>query len=186
MISNGFHFVVYNEEDITQELDVKIRENLCATFPHSAWYFKDYRGWNGAFPDWSLIGLDASDNPIAHCGIIERDIRIEDQSYVIFGVQNVYVLESHRGKGLAKELMKRVEAEGVRRELDFGLLFARPRVAKLYLDLGWVEVKDAVLIVQSKGGKECQREFVHDILFFKGLREEQIPPGTVYFNGPDW
>jgi len=186
LMKDELGFVVHNENEITPELDAKIRENLCIAFPHSAWYFKDARGWKGAFPSWSVIGFDSVNNPVVHCGVVERVVTIESRPYRVFGIQNVYVLEPYRGRGLAKKLITMVVEEANRRTLDYGLLFARPHVAKLYTDLGWELVDTKVVLQKAEDRKEFIREFEHDALYYKSMRNEKIPAGTIYFNGPDW
>ncbi|MDD3365771.1 MAG: GNAT family N-acetyltransferase [Sphaerochaetaceae bacterium] len=186
MFEKELRFVVYREDCIDDELDKKIRTNLCICFPHSAWYFKHSRGWKGSFPHWSVVVLDSSDDPVAHCGVIERTITIANTSYVIFGIQNVYVVEALRNLGIAKTLLQKVEEEAFQQELDFGLLFCRPHVAKLYTDLGWVAVPETSIWVTTENGEKSRREFKHDLLYFKPIRLQELPQGSIYFNGPDW
>ncbi len=180
------NFAIYNEEEITQELDARIRENLCVSFPHNAWYFKDARGWKGTFPTWSVIGLDSDDNPVVHCGVVERTVTIENKPYKAFGVQNVYVLEAYRGKGLARKMITLVEEEALQRNIGFGLLFARPHVAGLYTSLGWTQVEAKVVLLDTVNKQEFTREFVHDALYYKAVHSEPLPSGTIHFNGLDW
>lgn len=178
--------VVYAEKEINNILDKKIKNNLCLSFPHSAWYFKDYRGWKGSFPSWNAIILDDLEEPIAYCGVIKRNITINENNYLIFGIQNVYVIESYRNNSLSKKLLVTVESEAMQKGYDFGLLFARPRVDRLYTNLGWIEQEEPLIFTQDEEGKMKKREFIHDSLYFKPLKTDTLPTGVIYFNGPDW
>ena len=186
MIDPMFRLIIKAEHEITEYLDGKIRNNLCLTFPHSAWYFEYQRGWKGALPDWTVVIMDDQDNPVAHCGVIERSITIGDVDYPIFGIQNVYVLPEQRGKGLAHELLWSVDSEAFKRDMAFGLLFCRPHVEKLYYDADWIKIGQPLIYVRNENGQEVVRDFVHDSLFFSPVKITSMPEGIIHFNGPDW
>ena len=130
-------FQVVREQDMSAEMDQRIRDALCVSFVKDAAYFSQKRGWKGSFPHWSVVGLDAGGFPAVHAGIIERDILVDGSELRILGVQNVYVLPEFRGKGLVAPLMQLVVDEGRRRAIATGLLFCKPVVEKVYIRLGW-------------------------------------------------
>lgn len=77
------------------------------------------------------------DDPIAHLGVVIRSIQVDGIDYRVFGLQNVYVVHSHRGKHLVDVLFAELleYLKGV--NLNFGLLFARTKVEHVYTRLGW-------------------------------------------------
>lgn len=174
------------EEKVDNVLDEKIRTNLCLAFPHSAWYFKESRGWKGAFPRWNVIVFNKAQLPIAHIGVIERKISIEQKDYLIYGLQNIYVIPDYQGKGLATKMLKIVAIEAEKRRLDFGLLFCRPHVETLYLNSGWQPVSRPTIYIEDDLGHNVTRTFVHDSLYFKAGVIQFLPSGIINFNGPDW
>ena len=183
---NNLNPVVYAETDINEALDKKIRENLCINFPHSSWYFKDHRGWKGSFPSWNVIIIDDLGEPIAYCGVIQRIITINETNYLVFGIQNVYVTKSYRNNSLSKKILVTVEEEALLRGCNFGLLFARSKVEGLYRNLGWIKKEEPVIFIKDEKGETKRREFVHDSLYFKPLKTNNLPSGIIYFNGSDW
>ncbi len=174
------------EQDFDPALDAKIKKQLCQAFTHSAWYFQESRGWKGAMPSWSVISFDEEGEPIAHIGIVERIVTIGDTDYSIFGLQNVYVIDAWRGKGIASRMVEAVSVEAEARGLEFGLLFCRPHVQTLYINSGWKSVGRPCVYVLNSDGKEIPRPFMHDSLFFKSIKKCELPSGCIHFNGPDW
>lgn len=178
--------LIVSEEMIDDELDKKLRKNLCVAFPHSAWYFKESRGWNGAFPKWNIIIFNRTQLPIGHIGVIERKISIGQKEFLIYGLQNVYVLSSYQGKGLATRMLREVSNEVNRLKFDFGLLFCRPTVESLYVNSGWRYAGRPTIYIDNNQGCKEGRSFIHDSLYFKAGAIESLPPGTIFLNGPDW
>ena len=71
---------IINEKEITPDLDLKIREGLCRSFPQYADTFIKTRYWNGILPVSSIVltSDDGSSTVIAHAGIIKREMSLED------------------------------------------------------------------------------------------------------------
>ena len=178
--------VIVLEQEFDSALDVKVRTQLCQAFAHGAWYFQDSRGWKGAMPAWSVVSFDEAGEPIAHIGIVERIITIDKTDYAVFGLQNVYVIDAWRGKGIASQMVEAISVEAEERGLEFGLLFCRPHVQALYVNSGWQCVGRPCVYVPNSEGREIPRPFVHDTLFFKGVKKRMLPSGCIHFHGPDW
>ena len=179
-------FQVVREQDMSAEMDQRIRDALCVSFVKDAAYFSQKRGWKGSFPHWSVVGLDAGGFPAVHAGIIERDILVDGSELRILGVQNVYVLPEFRGQGLVAPLMQLVVDEGRRRAIATGLLFCKPVVEKVYIRLGWKRLEVQKIFVSSDKGERQERILAHDALFYYPLCSDVVPSGVVDLCGPDW
>jgi predicted acetyltransferase len=55
---------------------------------------------------------------------------------------NVYVEPAHRGRGLAKMLMREAEAELARRGVSFAILHATRMGRPLYEKIGWAQTAE--------------------------------------------
>ncbi len=116
--------------------DASIRAGLCACFPPDREVFARSRGWHGAMPDWTVVREERG-RVIAHVGVVERTVGVGGQSPRVAGVQSVFVLPAHRGRGLCRDVMQAAMTEAARRGLDFGLLFCTPQFGPIYERLGW-------------------------------------------------
>ena len=179
-------FRIFEEHDITRELDEKIREGLCRCFPKDAQYFSKHRGWKGSFPSWTAVGFDKAGQPAAHAGIIERDIQIDRHPVKALGIQNVYVLPEYRGRSLTSLLMECIIDEGMRRGIEIGLLFCRLHIEKVYTGTGWRKAEVQKIIAEGLKGESAERKLLHDALYWHPLLSETEPSGTVNLMGPDW
>nr|WP_276308947.1 GNAT family N-acetyltransferase [Sphaerochaeta halotolerans] len=177
--------MILHENQITPIMDMRIKHNLCLCFPHQTDYFSRSRGWNDVPSDITVVGMD-NDDPIAHLGVAIRSIQVDGNDYRIFGLQNVYVVPSHRGKHLVDVLFTELleYLKGV--DLNFGLLFARTKVEHVYTRLGWKRMGDVSLKVKYGSGEVQQRKFIHDHLYFYPFTKTGPPEGPYYLNGPDW
>lgn len=64
-------------------------------------------------------------------------------------VLNVFVEPSHRGRGLAGELMKRADDEFIRRGVSYAVLHATDKGRPLYQKLGWSGTSEMAKAIRS-------------------------------------
>ncbi len=175
---------IFTETKIDNNLDEKIRKNLCDCFPSNVEYFSTSRGWNGIPSDITVVGFE-EEEPIAHIGVIFRTIDIMHSSYHIFGLQNVYVIPKQRGKHFIDMLFNKLLDYLDEYNHDFGLLFARPKVSHLYTRLGWRKM-DNICLKENWGGEIKKRKLSHDSLYFYPMKVLNPPEGCYFLNGPSW
>lgn len=97
------------------------------------------------------VGLRDESGLVASTGLLVVDVEVAQTRFPVVGIGGVIVRQSHRGRGLAREVMgaalDRARALGP----DFALLFCHADRAGLYRRLGFSEVRDPVLVAQPDG-----------------------------------
>jgi len=179
---------IINEKEITPDLDLKIREGLCRSFPQYADTFIKTRYWNGILPVSSIVltSDDGSSTVIAHAGIIKREILIDGNDRLsIFGIQNVFIQPDFRGQGLLgqlmREILKAVESGGY----DCGLLFCVPELEKVYSGFSWEKISNASISAVDNEGLVSPISAANIAMYYP-LRIREFPEGDVNLQGYDW
>lgn len=177
--------LIVEEKTMPLELDEKIRHGLVACFPADAEVFSRTRAWHGSAPAWSVLLLDAA-HVVAHCGVVERSIRVGDVPLLIGGIQNVFVLPALRGQGLCDIVMRASMSEAMRRGYDCGLLFCTPALEKTYSRVGWKSLGDEreVTRIDESGDEVPIPE--KNIAMYHALKRPEFPLGTIHLQGNDW
>ena len=178
------HTRVVDEIEVEAILDQRIREGLCLCFPRDAPVFSRTRAWHGSAPAWSVI-LEQDDRIVAHCGIVDRTIKVGNESLDIAGVQNVYVLPSFRGKGICDRVMNSAMEEASRRGYECGLLFCVPKLEKVYIRCGWRLLPNENVHRMDENG-EILLLPVKNIAMFHPLKRRDFPAGAISLEGNDW
>jgi GNAT superfamily N-acetyltransferase len=174
---------VVDETAMPPALDAKIRGGLCTCFPRDVAVFRHTRPWHDSPPQYSVLAVEG-DEIIAHAGVVGRTITVGDVSLRVAGIQNVYVLPSHRGQGLSGRVLAEAMAEAARRQFDCGLLFCEPALERIYAGGGWHDLgpRQAVRI---EAGREMPLPEKNITMFFP-LRLAQFPDGLIHLRGNDW
>jgi predicted N-acetyltransferase YhbS len=84
-----------------------------------------------------LLALDG-DRPVSCVQIFAKRVRLRGTDVSLGGIGSVATAPSHRGRGLATELLERAIAEMCRRGMEISLLFST--IVDLYGPLGWLSV----------------------------------------------
>lgn len=172
------------ETGITAWLDAAIRDGLVTCFPADAQIFAHTRAWHGSAPSWSIVLLE-HEQVIAHVGIVERTITVEQTAIRVAGIQNVFVLPEYRGQGLVDTILTSAMQEALRAEMDSGLLFCLPVLAKVYTRCGWTTINPAEVIRIDEGGQALSA-LGKNIAMYYPLHRHDFPQGVIYLNGNDW
>ncbi len=178
----------YKEKEITEELDLKIREGQCRSFPQYADTFKNSRYWHGILPVSSVVVFsdDESSSVIAHIGIIQREIIVAGNDRLsVFGIQNVFILPEYRGQGLLDKMMgeiiRIVESGGY----DCGLLFCVPELEKVYSRFSWKKIFNASISAVDDEGLVSPISAATIGMFYP-LTIREFPEGDINLQGYDW
>jgi GNAT superfamily N-acetyltransferase len=174
---------IVDEHKMPPGLDAGIRRSLCACFPADVAVFSETRKWHGSGPSFSVV-IEDKGEVVAHVGVVDRVVRFGSRPARAAGIQNVFVLPSHRGRNLADAVMRAAQEEARARGFDGGLLFCVPKLEKVYARMGWHVIANDVVRVDDDGlekpipGK--------NIGMFFPLRWTQAPPDMIHLGGNDW
>ncbi|MCP4259491.1 MAG: GNAT family N-acetyltransferase [Planctomycetes bacterium] len=180
---NNISFCVVNEEDISPDLDMAIREMLVVCFPADIEHFKRLSWWR-SIAVFRVLGKNDKDSIVSHTALVQRTIIVGPaltRMHVV-GIQSFCVLPDYRGTGLSNKMMSVVLEEGSRRGFDAGLLFCREKLVKVYSDMGWRKLDTKVYITD----KEKDKTLMPGITMFYPLRIKQLPTGDIDLAGIDW
>ncbi len=175
---------IIEETNINAAMDRKIKSGLCRCFPNDAKNFSQTRAWHGSFPAFSVIVEDQG-IVLAHVGIVDRVIKVANTGLRVGGLQNVFVLESCRGKGLFDNIMVTAMKESGRLGFDAGLLYCVPALEKVYARCGWKLLPENKIIRINEDGKKLALP-EKNIAMFYPLKINEFPAGTIYLQGNDW
>jgi GNAT superfamily N-acetyltransferase len=175
--------LVLDEADIPPELDAQIRTDLCLCFPDDAEIYRQTRGWHGAVPAYTVIGREAG-RVVAHVGVVDRTITVGGTPLRVAGVESVYVLPEYRGQRRTGSVLVAAIEEANRRQLDCGLLFCLPELAKVYTACGWHALGPRP-IIRAEDGQELPLP-AKNMALFHPLRVPQFPEGLIHLGGNDW
>jgi GNAT superfamily N-acetyltransferase len=179
---------IFREAQITRELDEKIRDGLCFSFPQDAGFFRKTRFWNGIIPVSAVLGFsdDESRSVIAHMGIVQRRILVNRRKELfIFGIQNVFIHPDYRGTGVLGSLMDAVSGFVRAESYDCGLLFCVPELEKVYSRFSWKKIYNSRISKVDEAGEEILIS-EKNIAMFYPLSLTVFPAGDINLRGYDW
>ena len=172
-----------DEKQMPSELDLRIRQELCAAFPVDAAHFEQTRSWHGSFPAFSVVAV--TDEAIAaHVGVVDRTVEAAGQRVRIAGIQNVFVAQPFRGQGLSDVVMRAAMEEAGRRGFDGGLLFCLPKIQQVYARVGWQNLGERS-VLRIDLGRELPIPDKNIAMYFP-LQVPAFPTGVIRLNGNDW
>ena len=180
---NDITLFVINEKDISNQLDVAIREMLVKCFPADLEHFQRLSWWR-SFAVFRVLGKNDEDSIVSHTALVERIIKVGPAltQIRVLGIQSFCVLPDYRGTGLSSKMMSVVIDEGNKRDFDAGLLFCREKLVKVYSNMGWNRLDTPVYTTDDKKGKTL----MPGVIMFYPLKIKQLPTGDVDLAGPDW
>ena len=176
--------LIIEEANIDAVLDNKIKSGLCRCFSKDKEIFSQTRTWHGSFPAFSVV-LEDQDVVSAHVGIVDRVIKVANKDLRIAGIQNVFVLNDYRGKGLCDKIMATAMKEAERLGFDAGLLYCVPELKKVYVRCGWKWLSEKEIIRLNKDGEEVNLPKKNIIMFYP-IKIKKFPAGTIHLQGSDW
>jgi len=180
---NDISLFVINEEDISSQLDMAIREMLVVCFPADIEHFQRLSWWR-SIAAYRILGKNDEGSIVSHTALVERNIIVGPalKKMRVVGIQSFCVLPDYRGTGLSNKMMAVVLEEGGRRGFDAGLLFCREQLLKVYGNMGWSKLDASVYIINDKKRKTLMPGFT----MFYPLNTRQFPPGDIDLAGADW
>lgn len=173
---------IIDENWMSPELDAEIRRGLVECFPQDAQAFGQTRAWHGSAPGFSVV-LEEAGRVVAHVGVVQRRVRVGDVTVAAAGVQNVFVLPSHRGRRLSDRVLDAAMLEAQRRGGDAGLLFCSDKLLAVYARSGWHAIGADVWRV-DEAGEEVDLPAGNFAMVLPLNRD--WPPGDVHLCGNDW
>ena len=174
---------IVEDSQIDQKLDAIIRKNLCICFPKDCDEFSRTRAYHGNVPLYTVF-LNDGQTVRAYLAVVDRTILAGREQIHVAGVANVFVMPKYRGKGLSDVILKAAMEEAGRRGFDFGLLFARQTVKKVYARNEWLELKTQEFVT-VKNGEEVQLSQEKSRMYYP-LKKKEFPAGKVNLQGIDW
>jgi predicted N-acetyltransferase YhbS len=172
-----------DESEMTAQLDQRIRDALCVCFPADREAFSQSRAWHGSAPAYSAL-LQDGDQIVGHVGVVDRTISVGGTAVRAAGVQNVFVLPNHRGKGLSARLMDDAMREAAVRRFSCGLLFCVPSLEPVYVRCGWRSLGFRE-VVRVENGRELPIPGKNITMFYP-LHLVALPDGLIHLQGNDW
>jgi GNAT superfamily N-acetyltransferase len=179
------NLTVIDEKDISEELDIAIREGLVECFRPDAEYFSRQSWWHSR-PAWRVLAVGDGGKVIGHIAVVARTVSVGPGRVPVSsaGIQSVFVRPEYRGKGLSDQIMAQAMAEAERRQLDAGLLFCVPEYEPVYQRMGWVKI-DANVLMRNEEGKAVPIPGKNITMVFP-LNNKEFPIGKIDLEGPDW
>jgi GNAT superfamily N-acetyltransferase len=176
---------IVDETELDRATDAAIKAGLIECFPADAGVFAQTRAWHGSVPTYTALVEDGG-RVVAHVGVVVRTLLVVGATPVtVAGVQNVFVVPSHRKTGLVDRVMTAAIGEARARLLDCGLLFCLPVLTRVYERTGW-KVLSARPVWAT--GERQGRYLLDDknVLMFLPIRRKGFPDGAIDLNGDDW
>jgi predicted N-acetyltransferase YhbS len=98
------------------------------------------------------VGLqDESGDLVASAGMVLVEVEVNRERFPVVGLGGVIVRAQYRGRGLARTVVQAALASARLLGPQFAFLFCRDDRAGLYRKLGFVEVRDTVVVEQPDG-----------------------------------
>ncbi len=122
------------------------------------------------------VGIqDARGRLVASTGMLVVDVEVQAQRFPVVGLGGVIVRADHRGRGLAREIVRAALVTAHRLGPAFAVLFCRADRAGLYRKLGFNEVVSDVVVAQPEGSARMP-----DFTMWQGLGAQTAwPDGAV-------
>ena len=123
------------EYQITASTTSHIQKLLQQAF----WQFPDQRIYYKQVPHFRYLVWD-EDILAAQVGVEFRIIALNNQPVRIFGIMDLCVDSEYRSQNIGSNLLEKIEAEGLKHNIDFILLFAGDQ--RIYKNQGYQQVNN--------------------------------------------
>lgn len=174
-----------DESQIIPATDTALRGLLAECFPHSSRLFSASRQWRGNVPLFTVVATDKT-HVVACAVVIDRTIRIGARPVRVAGVGNVCALPAYRGGGIVDRVLLSAVEEGAGRGFEWGLLFCRPEIMKVYERTGWQSCMDRRFVrIDSTTGESVEISADHGKMFLR-IGYRPLPAGDIDLQGDKW
>ena len=177
------HTSVINENDITPEIDAKLKTVLIECFPHNTEQFTAGRRWRGNRPVYNVI-LHDNDDVCGQISVIDRTISVNGNPVRCAGIANVGITSLYRGKKLSDIMLKEAIDHAEKLEFDIGMLFTHKPIDKIYCKSSWKYISERKYKRIENGFETPLPET--SILMYYPLKIQNFPDGDVDLNGDKW
>lgn len=170
-----YHFV--EEFRIDRNLEQSIRKLLQDSFQS----YPD-RHYYKQVPNFRFYVMD-QDHLIAHVAVEHRIIGMAKEPKSIFGIVDLCVAKDYKNRGIARELLKRVETLGQECEIDFAVLFADDD--RLYSQVGYQHISNVCrwLMINEHQTIGVAKRSLSDCMMAKSLGNQHWVEGEVDLMG---
>jgi GNAT superfamily N-acetyltransferase len=181
----GVKFYIIDESEVGHQLENDICNALTVCFPADKEIFSRCSWWHSK-PSWRIIAFSGINNLVGHIAMIERQITVGDDvaSFLIGGVQSVFVVPEKRGKGISAKLMELAMQHAKDRKLDCGILFCIPELEKCYAKSGWQKIDTQIYMLDNNNKKVPIPS--KNIAMIYSINDFNFPLGSICLNGQDW
>ena len=176
---------VVDEKDISDDLDIALRDGLVECFSLDVEYFSKQSWWHSR-PQWRTLVQNDKGQVVGHIAIVVRDVAVgEDaESVKVAGIQSVFVRPQLQGTGLSDRIMKMSMLRADQQGLDAGFLFCIPELEKVYARMGWQKI-DAEVLMQDEQDNTVPIPGKNIAMVYP-LKRKDFPAGDVDLAGEDW
>lgn len=176
---------LHDESQIDPATDAALRRILAACFPHNETQFSASRQWRGSVPLFTVVATDKT-HGVACAVVIDRTIRIDGRPVRVAGVGNVCVLPDYRGGGVVDRVLLTAMEDAAGRGFEWGLLFCRPEIMKVYERTGWQSCMDRRFVrIDHATGQPDEIPADHGKMFLR-IGYRPLPPGDIDLQGDKW
>ncbi len=176
---------IIDERTIDKALHDEICHGLVECFPEEADFFTDHRSWHGSVPCFSVVLRSTdTDRLIAHAGVVDRNVHVGKDSIRVAGLQNVFVLPSHRGRNMSAILLTTAMKEASARGMDLGMLFCTAQLETVYARANWTRADSRPITCTSDGHDKPLPG--KNIVMIYPLALRILPDGPLHLQGNDW
>lgn len=175
---------IVDETQIDEKLDAELRRGLTIAFPKYEQTFQRHR-YIACEPAYRVI-IEDGEMVIAQVAIIDRTVTVGSEPLRVAGVGLVYVLPDYRKKGYSSPVLAASMEEAKRQGYDFGMLFTSvPKISKVYLDHGWVQILDRQVTCIESDDNEVDLGPERAKMYYV-LDNPDFPDGDIHLNGNRW
>jgi len=130
-------FTFINAFEIGEKTNEQLKNLLQSCFPEAEFqqrtYFKQ-------LPHYRILATE-NEQLVGHLGIDYRVMNLNGEAVKVFGVIDLCVSESVRGRGIGSKLMREFEAIATKSHHQIDFLFLVTETAKFYENLGFQQSK---------------------------------------------
>ena len=184
-MADNIDILVIDEKDISDDLDIAIRDGLVECFPLDVEYFSKQSWWHTR-PQWRTLAQDDKGQVVGHIAIVIRDVLVGDNAepVKVAGIQSVFVRPRMQGTVVADKIMEMSMLRAGQQGLDAGFLFCIPELEKVYCRMEWQKI-DADVIMQYNKGNTVPIPGKNITMIYP-LKRKDFPAGDVNLTGRDW
>ena len=182
---NDIKISVIDEKQISEDLDLAIRDGLVECFPPDVKCFSKQSWWHSR-PQWRVLAQDKKGHIVGHIAIVVRNVLVghKEATVKVAGIQSVFVCPEMQGTGLSDMIMKRAMQRADEQDIEAGFLFCVSRFEKTYSRMGWRKIDAGILMVNEQG--QTVPILGKNIAMIYPLKRNDFPAGDVNLTGRDW